>query len=228
MRIVWGLVAAFAIMVAGFWPSFFSNPAQNDLLHTVHGTLAAGWMLMLILQAWLMATGRVRAHHWIGRLSILWVIALLVTAVKIVLYGLSATGDRALPMPWRPILTLIDLPSLVLFAGLYAAAVWCAFKRKVDDHYRLMISTVIVVIVPALGRLLAPVFHGLLPALHPTFWLCEATCAALIVYDFVRYRRTYAAYWVTGTGLLAIEAVMFHADQIAPFMALIRALGYPA
>jgi hypothetical protein len=228
MRIVWGLIAAFAIMVAGFWPSFFSNPAQNDLLHTVHGTLAAGWMLILILQAWLMATGRVRIHHWIGRLSIVWVIALLVTAVKIVLFSLSATGDRALPMPWRPILALIDLPSLVLFTGLYASAIWCAFKRKVDDHYRLMISTVIVVIVPALGRLLAPVFHGLMPALHPTFWLCEGTCGALILYDFVLRRRTYAAYWVAGIGLGIIEALMFHAEEIAPFMALIRALGYPA
>ncbi len=228
MRIVWGLIAAFAIMVAGFWHSFFSNPAQNDLLHTVHGTLAAGWMLILILQAWLMARGHLRLHHWIGRLSILWVVALLVTAVKIVLFGLSATGDRALPMPWRPILALIDLPSLVLFAGLYGAAIWCAFKRKVDDHYRLMISTVIVVIVPALGRLLAPAFHGLLPALHPTFWLCEGTCAALIVYDFILRRRTYAAYWVTALGLGLVETVMFHAEQIAPFMALIRGLGYPA
>lgn len=228
MRIVWGLIAAFAIMVAGFWPSFFSNPAQNDLLHTVHGTLAAGWMLILIVQAWLMARGHVRIHHWIGRLSILWVAALLYTAVRIVLFGLSATGERALPMPWRPILTLIDLPSLLLFAGLYTAAIYCAFKRKVDDHYRLMICTVIVVIVPALGRLLAPVFHGLLPALHPTFWLCEATCIALIVSDFVTRRRTYAAYWVTLAGLAAIEAVMFQAEKIAPFMSLIRSLGYPA
>jgi len=228
MRIVWGLIAAFAIMVAGFWPSFFSNPAQNDLLHTVHGTLAAGWMLILILQAWMMARGHLRIHHWIGRLSIAWVIALLYTAWRIVLFSLSATGERALPMPWRPILALIDLPSLILFAGLYAAAIWCAFRRRVDDHYRLMISTVIVVIVPALGRLLAPVFQGLLPALHPTFWLCEATCIALIVSDFVTRKRTYAAYWVTLAGLAVIEAVMFQAEKIAPFMTLIRSLGYPA
>lgn len=231
MRIVWGLVAAFVVMVMGFWPSFFSNPAQNDLMHTVHGTLAAGWMLILILQAWLMAKGQLRAHHLIGRLSIAWVAALLVSATLIVIYGLRATGDRALPMPWRPILALIDIPSLLLFAGLYAAAIWCAFRRNIDIHYRAMLSTVIVIYSPALGRFLPiyiPGVHGLMAALNPTFWMCEGVCAALLIYDAVKYRKTFPPYWVAMGGLVAIQLVMFHAAEIPAFMALIRWMGYPA
>jgi hypothetical protein len=231
MRIVWGLVAALVVMVMGFWPSFFSNPAQNDLLHTVHGALASGWMLILIVQAWLMAKGYLRAHHMIGRLSIAWVIALLVSATMIVVYGLGATGDRALPMPWRPVLAMIDIPSLLIFAGLYITAIWCAFRRKIDVHYRAMLSTVIIIFTPALGRFLPlyiPGIKGLMEGLNPTFWICEGVCVALLAYDAIKYRKTWPPYWVALGGLVAIQLAMFHAAEIPPFVALIRWMGYPA
>lgn len=227
MRIVWGLVLAFVVMVIGFWPSFFSNPAQNDVLHTVHGVLASGWMLILIVQAWLMAKGHVRVHHWIGRVSMVWAAALLATAVMIMQYGLAATGPQSLPMSWRPILTWIDIPSLGLFAGFYTAAIVCAFRRHIELHYRFMLGTVIVIYSPALGRLLAPYFHGLLPALHPTYLIIEAVCVALIVYDYVRYRRTYAPYWIALAGQVAIEWTMFQAPKIPAFMSLLYAMGLP-
>jgi len=231
MRLVWGLVLATAVMVAGFWPSFFSNPLQNDLLHTVHGALAAGWMLILILQAWLMARGHVAVHHWIGRLSPLWVLALVITAAMIVRYGVAASGPTSLPLPWRPVLTWIDIPSVILFAGFYAAALVCAFRRAIDLHYRFMVCTVIVIFSPALARLLArtvPAFHGLMGALHPTFILIELACVALIVHDYVRYRRTYAPFWLALAGQVAIEWTMFQAPRSSVFMNLLRVMGLPA
>lgn len=228
MRIVYGLLAATAVMVAGFWPSFYSNPAQNDTLHIIHGVLASGWMLIMIMQAWLMALGRVTVHHWVGRVSIVWAVALFVTAIMIVQVGVSATGDRSLPLSWRPILTWIDIPSLLLFAGFYIAALVCAFRRLIDLHYRFMLGTVIVIFSPALGRLLAPMFHGLIPALHPTFWLIEVVCVTLIVYDYLRYKRTWAPYWIALGGQVLIEWTMFSASNLPAFMYLMRSMGLPA
>jgi hypothetical protein len=228
MRIVWGLLIALAVMVAGFWPSFFSNPAQNDALHTIHGVLASGWMVILIIQAFLMARGQLKIHHWIGRLSMLWVAALLITAVMIMQYGVAATGERSLPLPWRPILTWIDIPSLLMFAGFYIAAIVCAFQRRIALHYRFMLCTVITVYSPALGRLLAPVFHGLLPALHPTFMVIEGVCVALIVYDYVVYKRTWVPYWLALAGQVFIELTMFSAPNIPAFMSLMQAMGLPS
>ncbi len=230
MRIVWGLVAALAVMIWGFWPSFFSNPAQNDLLHTVHGTLATGWMLILILQAWLMAKGHVRIHHWVGRLSVLWAAALLVSAVMIMRYGLRATGDASLPLSWRPVLTWLDIISLAMFVGLYIAGIVCAFRRKIDLHYRFMISTVIVIFSPALGRLLVhivPGMHGLMPALHPTYLILEAVCVALIVYDYVVYKRTWLPYWLALISQVVMEWTMFQAPHIPAFMDFLYGVGLP-
>ncbi len=228
MRIVYGLLLALAVMVAGFWPSFFSNPAQNDMLHAIHGALASGWMLILIVQAFLMARGQLKLHHWIGRASIAWAAALFVTAVMIVQYGVAATGERSLPVSWRPILTWIDVPSLLMFGGFYIAAIVCAFQRRIELHYRFMLCTVIAVYSPALGRFMAPFCHGLLPALHPTYLIIEAVCAALIVYDYVRYKRSYAPYWIALGGQVLIELTMFSAPKIPPFMALMQAMGTPA
>jgi hypothetical protein len=230
MRLVWGMVLALIAMVVGFWPSFFSNPLQNSPLHIVHGVLAAGWMLILIAQAWLMASGRVRIHHWVGRLSIPWAVALLVTAVQVLLFGLAATGERALPMPWRPILAWIDIPSLILFAGFYTAAILFAFRRRIDLHYRSMICTVIVVFSPALGRLLArhvPAFHGLMGSLHPTFFVIEAVCVALIVYDYVTYKRTWAPYWIALISQIIVQWTMFEAPKWGWFTDLLHTLGLP-
>ncbi|ESQ87010.1 hypothetical protein [Asticcacaulis benevestitus] len=228
MRIVYGLLAALAVMVAGFWPSFFSNPAQNDALHTIHGVLASGWMLILIVQAFLMARGQVTLHHLIGRASMAWAVALFITAVMIMQFGVAATGERSLPLPWRPILTWIDIPSLLMFAGFYIAAIVCAFQRRSELHYRFMLCTVIVIFSPALGRLLAPAFHGLIPALHPTFWTIEAVCVALIVYDYLAYKRTWPPYWIALVGQVLIQWTMFSAPKIPAFMNIMRSMGLPS
>jgi hypothetical protein len=230
MRIVYGFTAASVLTVIGFWPSFFSNPMQNDLLHSVHGVFATGWMLILILQAWLMATGRLTLHHWIGRLSPLWVLGLLVTAVWIVFFGLSATGDRALPMPWRPVLAFIDLISLPVFVIFYGMSLWCALQRKIELHYRFMICTLIVVISPAVGRAFAqhlPGVHGLMDALHPTFWFLEVICVALLFYDYVRVKTIYPPYWLTLLVLVVIDGLMFRAPQMPGFMNLLHDMGLP-
>ncbi len=228
MRIVYGLLAALAVMVAGFWPSFFSNPSQNDVLHTVHGVLASGWMLILIVQAFLMARGQLRLHHWIGRASIVWAAGLLITAIMIMLYGISATGERSLPMAWRPILTWLDIQSLVMFTGFYVAAIIFAFQRRIDTHYRAMLCTVIVVFGPALGRFLAPFFHGLMPAMHPTYLIINGVCVALILYDYVVYKRSWAPYWIALCGIAFGELTMFAAPKIPAFMALMHWMGLPS
>jgi len=229
MRLVWGLAAAFIIMVAGFWPSFFANPLQNDVLHLVHGILASGWMIILITQAWLITRGQSKLHHMIGRLSIVWAIALVATAIGILLYSLRATGPHSLPVPWRPILAFIDIPSLILFSGFYAAAIFFAFRRQIDLHYRAMICSVIVIFSPALGRLLPriiPGIDGLIPALHPCMWLCEAACIGLIIYDYLIYKKTFAPYWVALGGSVLIDIFMLHAPEMMWFMTMIRSWGF--
>ncbi len=55
----WYLIALLAIIVAGFWPNYFSQPPGEVLasLHA-HGIPMLLWLVTLIVQSWLIRTGR--------------------------------------------------------------------------------------------------------------------------------------------------------------------------
>ena len=230
MAYFYGFLLAFLVTLLGFWPSFFSNPAQNDPAHVIHGVFATGWMGILMLQAWLMAKGRVRLHHGIGRASVVWVIGLVLTAINMVHIMIANRGAHALPMDLRLTLGFIDLMSLILFTGFYAAAVVCAFRRDIWHHKRWMVATVIVALVPAVGRIFAiyvPGIQGLSGALPPAFYSIAAVLMGLITWDQWREKRLSMPYILCLGGLGGIQSVMFMAPHITAFIALARTMGYP-
>lgn len=226
MRIVYGVILALFATLIGFWPSFFSNPAQNDTLHIVHGALATGWMLMLALQAGLMARGHVRAHHLIGRLSPLLFIPLVVTAVIMVHAMLTASVAHGMPADLALILAYADVTSLTLFVLYYILAIVFAFRRQIDLHYRLLLSTLAFALVPALGRIHWPWSHGLPDGLMTADLMVEALLVAGLIYDLVRYKKVFPPYAVTLVAMIVIHASEFSAPHIQLYMVLARLLGY--
>ncbi|MFT4076305.1 MAG: hypothetical protein QM647_12335 [Asticcacaulis sp.] len=226
MRIVYGFLAALLLTVIGFWPSFFSNPAQNDWLHIVHGTLATGWMLMLIAQAWLIHHGHVKAHHLIGRLSMGWVAALVVTAIAMVHVMLTDSVAHGMPGKLALILGFSDVTTLPLFAIFYGMAIWNAFRRNIDLHYRLMTSTLAFALIPAVGRIRWPWSHGLIDGLQTAYILVELMLVALLTYDFLKHKKILPPYVAALVAMVLIHVTAFHAPQIAPYMAIARMLGY--
>ena len=226
MRIVYGFILALALTVLGFWPSFFSNPAQNDWLHIVHGTLATGWMVMLIVQAWLIHHNHVKTHHLIGRLSMGWVAALVATAVAMVHVMLTQSVAHGMPGKLALILGFTDMTTLPLFTIFYGLAVWHAFRRNIDIHYRLMISTLAFAIIPGIGRIRWPWAHGLIDGLTTALIIVEIALAALLVYDFVKHKKILPPYIVALVSIVIVHLLTFHAPQIAPYMAVARILGY--
>jgi hypothetical protein len=226
MRIVYGFILALIVTLIGFWPSFFSNPARNDLLHIVHGVLATGWMIMLIAQSWLIHHGRVRTHHLIGRLSMGWVAALLATAVAMVHVMLTDSVAHGMPADLALILGFSDVTTLALFTGYYVLAVAFAFQRKIDLHYRLMVSTLAFALIPALGRIRWPWSHGLSDGLHTAYFMVEAGLAALIIYDFVKHRKILPPYAVALGAMVVIHLLEFQAPKMPAYMAIARLLGY--
>jgi hypothetical protein len=217
---------ALAIVAYGFWPSLFQGAAGPiDPLRAVHGTLAATWMLLLVVQSWLIGHGHWKLHGWFGRASRYIVFLLVVSSFFVVrdMLGPNSHFSRDL----RLTLAWIDLWSLLLFSGLYIAAI--VYRRKMAVHARLMASTVFVALPPALGRAYGmhiPALHGLAGALPPTFITVELGLAALIAWD-AAHRRFLAPYPVTFAGLGLIGLTMFEAPNWPAFIAVARLLGLP-
>ncbi|HBX38825.1 MAG TPA: hypothetical protein DEG76_16735, partial [Pseudohongiella sp.] len=67
-------IALFLMVLLGFWPSYFSlifgAPVARPLVMHAHGAIFTGWMALLLLQVYLIARGRVKAHRRVGKVGI--------------------------------------------------------------------------------------------------------------------------------------------------------------
>jgi hypothetical protein len=220
---IW-FIAGFATILAGFWPSFYGDPHSNDAWHTVHGVAATLWVLLLVTQSLLIGRGARRLHERLGWCSLGLFAVLLVTITYMI--WVEMTGPEPFPPVIRQQLVFIDITFLMLFASVYGLAL--AFRRTPQLHARLMGSTILIAMGPALGRLYAhniPQLKGLSGALP----LSVLTIVAiLIVASFIAYRRRDALRPLPAL-LAAFVLIQFGMvwSQGETFANLLRAAGSP-
>ena len=146
------------LSVAGFAPSLIDQSrrfAPPTTLHMIHGATALAWLLLYVIQALLVARGRVDLHRRLG-----WAGPLI--AVLLVLFGsytitegafrlsdLSGDIYRILIEPGSPPLTDADFIAgfwgsageLITFSLLVVAGI--VFRHRAEIHKRLMVFTLI-------------------------------------------------------------------------------------
>lgn len=174
-----------AAIVAGFWPSFFSNPSSNDAWHIVHGVAATLWVVLLISQSFLVGRGNRQWHERLGWLSLCLFATLLVTTGYMI--WVEVTGPEPFPAFVRQALVFLDILFLILFIALYALGL--AFRRTRWLHGRLMGSTLLIGLGPALVRLYGqhiPQLGGMSGAVLLTFGTIEAILVVAIILAFRR------------------------------------------
>ena len=217
-------VAALAVTLFGFWPSFYSAPGQLDRWRLLHGAFATLWLLMLIAQAWLIGRSHMRWHRRIGRASLVVVPAVIASALNVMHLMLQA-GSGGFPRDLRLTLAWLDINSLIMFAALYALAL--TYRCTMRLHARFMGCTALVAVIPALGRaygMHVPALGGLPGALDPSFLTVDAVLIVLLAFDATR-RVIAAPYLITLACFIGLEATMWHAPHWDAFVALARAGG---
>jgi hypothetical protein len=112
-------VLALAVTVFGFWPTTVGAFGPPDAIRIVHGLFAVGWMVLLVVQSWLIGHRQNRTHRWIGWTSLVLAPGLVISALIVVLSSQGAVSH--FPPDLLLILDWIDLWSLFLFAVLYVA-----------------------------------------------------------------------------------------------------------
>jgi hypothetical protein len=76
---------ALCVTVAGLWPSFFSRLPSISTAHLVHGSSATAWMVVPVLQAWLIGRGESQiASHTLGRFSLLLALVVVASGLRVV------------------------------------------------------------------------------------------------------------------------------------------------
>ena len=186
----------FALVLAGFTPripgtaffGYFTEVARGApvpaVIH-VHAAVAAGWFVLLIVQAFLVRADRTRAHRWLGWGSLLVVAALYATAVPVMKHAFESALLR---MPRDTALSMLVQPvsGLALFGVMYALAL--AFRRRRLVHVAFLVGASLAAATPGLARLGLHVVGGL-PGIGVVLLLIYATLVVFLLHATLRLRQ---------------------------------------
>lgn len=213
------LVAGFSVQLA-MGRSSFAVP----LVYHLHAFAFFGWVVLFVMQSGLIAADNVALHRRLGKLSAIWIPAMVVLGLTITVVSMRRTGG---PFFFGASEFLIGNPTgLLAFAGTVTAAV--ALRKQTDWHRRLMLCAMAAITGPGFGRLLP------MPLMIPYAWEISNTVGSLfILAGMIRDKRHNGMVhpaWLVGLavmfGWIALGEVIAQTDWA---MGLTRQVmeGYP-
>lgn len=124
----------------------------NRTLLILHGMLMTAWMLLAVIQPWLIAGGRKQIHRILGTAG-----AMLAAAIVVVGYLVAVHSARVNPpdlklfgLNQKEFLT-VPLSGVVTFGAFVLAGVWA--RKRPEIHRPMMFLASLSVIAAAMGRM---------------------------------------------------------------------------
>jgi len=153
--------------------SIFPTPSFPLLFH-IHGALFTAWLLVLVGQACLVASGRIALHRRVGSVGGFLVVPMLVTgSLAAIAAGRGEApissavvrGELTMASPGLPPLEamVIPLTTMVFFCAFAGAGL--VYRRRPETHKRFMVLATIAMLPPAIGRATITLFDSANPAL---------------------------------------------------------------
>jgi hypothetical protein len=128
----------------------FVNPVQTPLYIHAHGVAMLGWLGTLVTQNSLAGSGNLAAHRRLGWASLALVLA--IVGLGTLAGRMALAAHRVPPFFTNPYFLALTHVEVAVFALVVAAAI--AMRRQTQWHRRLMIAATVILMEPALGRLL--------------------------------------------------------------------------
>jgi hypothetical protein len=190
-------VVAAIIVFVGFSRTFYLNSlfAKRDLpaLYILHGIIFSSWILLFIVQSWLVSADRTDIHRRLGLVGALLAAAMIVIGMAIAIraahFGFLSPG---LPPPL--IFFAVPFFDIVVFFILVGSALY--YRQTPATHKRLMLLATISILPPAFARFPLGFIARTLPI--SAFALGDIVLIACVLYDFAVHRRLHRAYLCGG------------------------------
>jgi len=198
------------LVFGGFYHSYFSDilKPRPGLIH-LHFILMAIWVIMLIVQPFLVKYKKLVLHRAIGKFSYVFVPALLITTYLVIrreyfnsikrITGQSAKAvvpfSQDQIMQKAALFSSIATYYFILFIIFYALAVYN--RKKSPMHARYMMATSLTLLGPTVDRILFNVFHleflpGKIPIESLSFFIADAVLGYLLWKDYSKKKPTRA------------------------------------
>ncbi len=186
-----GAIAIVVIVLAGFTKTYylkfaFGTPALTPLVN-LHGIVMTLWVVLFLVQTWLVASHRTHIHRRLGIFGAILAAAVLVVGTTT---GIVAAKLGHSPGPPPLVFLVVPLGDMVIFGTLVSIGLY--FRRKSDIHKRLMLLASLSLLTAAIARIPLEFIHsGGIPVYFGLTDLCILIC---VVYDTVRLRRLHPAF----------------------------------
>jgi hypothetical protein len=195
-------VIALTIAIAGFWPTYFGPLFRGTvqalpIIH-IHAAVFVVWLLLVITQAALAATGRTALHIRIGEVGLYFGLAVIAVGI-ITAFALFAARIEAGHVREAQDKLFVPLTDMMVFAPFFAAA-WL-YKRRPEIHKRLIIVATTILLIAAVHRM---TFLGPRPVAAPTLlavWLAPIYLG--MTADLIKRRIVHPVY------LAGIAAILY-------------------
>lgn len=213
LRLPLAAAALLVLSAFAFWPQYLSRLGAADGYTHAHAALGTCWLLLLIVQPWLVRRRARRRHRLLGRLGGLAGAAFFVTGVLVAHRSLVRLNPEQLAREGGYVYLPLSMAAL-FGAALLLGILW----RSVPPvHGRFMAATALPLLDPLFARILDFYFPPL-PALFlyqvPAFTLATAVLAGLAVTlrEPARGRRAFGLF---AAGSVAVLLLFFVVPESA-------------
>jgi hypothetical protein len=187
-------IVMIVLVLIGFAPSFYfrglvhyprPNPEISALV-LLHGLMFSGWMLIFLMQARLIASGRRDLHMKLG----LWSMVFAASLIPLMIATTIGQVARANQPPGYTPLGWMAVPAFGI--PVYTAFLWAGWTKRRDPqaHKRYMLGAALLMMDPAIGRIpLLPPEAGI----HLSDLLGWLPFLTLVVWDLRSRGRIHSA-----------------------------------
>jgi hypothetical protein len=228
------MLVVIAVIIAGFWPSYFSVVGNVPWQFHAHGVAASCWVLMVAAQSWTAhRKPQLPIHRAVGKASLF--------LFPFLIAGLCAIIDRtgkgfvAADDPVRMMFGGSFLIGLAIAVAAYVTVYYRALKyrRKVWIHSGYMLATPLILFESPFSRILTlwvpgfvvrgPQDFGLI---MPAILWSMALELAIIAAIWVRYREKANPFLVAGAFIVAQMVAMGLLGGLPVLRALLGVVGH--
>lgn len=198
------------LIFAGFYKTYIIQfPSFEKIKHNyihIHATLAVVWVLLLIIQPFLIANKKLALHRKLGKLSYIIFPLFILSFIPSIINNLRSDTPRNAFFP------LGDSTLLILF---YSLAIY--YRKKSPVHMRYMICAAMVLLGPTIGRIL-PIHFGLsdIPAQSIQYFIIQLLLVILVITDIksnknhtINKKKKYKPYAIAMAGWCVHQTVFY-------------------
>ena len=218
------MVFVFILLQVAFHPTYlqyFPRFKAFTWTHHIHGALMVSWVMLLVIQPYLIYKGKYKTHRLVGKISYLTAPLMLISMFLVTkLNYLNSVGK----VPFKEVayIQALNFITPLIFLLFYSLAM--INKRTVFQHKRYMIGTSFIMLTAILNRLLQELFGDIQPyEFFIPMYLGVIVTGLLLANDILK-KRNPVPYTIVLV-VLFLNVVIFHARETEAWQSIVRSVG---